>query len=135
MTVLQYLADLWSRVADASANTVAWFSSVGNAVASAVGDVLYQIFRGVIDFFWLIGYFVDSLLSVVLGLSRLPICLYNFLATYISALDFSTDYSGIWSSPVLSFVTAIPYWSTLMYGIGVAFIFFILLYFLKTIRR
>jgi len=51
-----YLTEFWNAITAETADTVAWFQSLGNAVGGAVGSVVLAIFHPLMDIIFLLYY-------------------------------------------------------------------------------
>ena len=117
-----YFSEFWDAVSDVGSTTAAWFQGVGNAVAGAVGSLIYPILHFINDFFVFFGYIAEILKEFVLILVQPFSFFYNFLTHFISA-SFAdpTMQTFSWDSGVLALFNSIPLWSSLVAVLAACF--------------
>jgi len=131
--VWTYLSQFWDSVANATVTsgeyTVAWFQSLGNAVAGAIGSVFDSIFHVAIDAFIIIGYIINILFIFFKGLIRPIDYFFNYLLSGMSALFAPLSYTPAesWSIPtnIIEIFNAIPFWSTFTYSLTAVILFLV----------
>jgi len=117
MFIFDYLSQFWNQISDASANTVAWFQSVGNAVAGALGYIILTPLQAVVDFGLALSWIFSNLINIIVNfLSPLKFLAVFFSQFLNSILSISNDpQTGfVFDSNALAIITGIiPLWSVL----------------------
>jgi len=133
-----YLGEFWNAITGVGDYTIAWFQSVGNAVAGAVGNLFEFVNHSLSDVFVFGGWFF-SVLGNLIGKLWLPInYIFNFFKSFAEKA-FSTPVNpDIWNfnDEIKSVFENIPYWNTITLVLGVCILIIfsvaILRQFLKT---
>lgn len=114
-----YLSEFWNAITEVGGTTVAWFQSVGNAVAGAIGNLFYTALHYVNDTWVFLGW-IFSIISQLVSLFLLPLTfVFNFLKGFVAnvfAPPVSFSYS--WSTEILGVFNHIPYWTEIGVVLG-----------------
>lgn len=120
-----YLGEYWNSIQEVGSTTVAWFQSLGNAVAGAIGNLFEFALRFVND----LRVLIEWILSIMLALIKfflLPIIYaFNFLKSFTLAVfqpavvpaGFENIGTSTWS-----IIVSMPYYSEIAGAIGIAFL-------------
>lgn len=84
--MIGYLSEFWSAVTSATADTAEWFQSLGNAVAGALGNLLFYPLQVIVDFGLAIAYLFSRLFDIIAYLMAPFIYFFGFLIAAINAL-------------------------------------------------
>lgn len=121
-----YLSEFWDAVTQVTITagnyTVAWFESVGNAVAGAIGNLFEFINHSLSDIFIFGGWFF-SVLSGLFTRLWLPVnYIFSFFSAFIDKAFETPETQNIWSfgTSTLAVFSAIPYWSSITLVLGVS---------------
>lgn len=123
----QYLSQFWDAITEVGTYTIAWFQSVGNAVAGAIGGMFNWLIHYVNDFFIFLGW-TFSIIKELVKTFTLPISyIFNFLKAFTTSAFSSPqtpDASYTFSSGILGVFQSLPYWNviTAVLGIGILII-------------
>lgn len=135
-----YLSEFWDSIFQVTLNaweyTTAWFENIGNAVAGAVGNLLYSTLHYLNDTWVFLGW-VFSLISNLISLFLLPLnYVIQFLRGFLVSV-FSTPetFSYNWGEDILAVFNAIPYWSTMSIALGVCIFIFVIFFVLRAFSR
>lgn len=131
--IWSYLAQFWNSVTSVVVTggeyTVAWFQSLGNAVAGAIGSVFDSIFHLGSDFFMLIGYFINIVFLFVKSLIVPIDYFFNYLWSGVTAIfqpmTHVSDLPVNISSSVIDVFDALPFWSYFGWALGAIIMFFV----------
>jgi len=123
--MIGYLSEFWDSITQvvvaAGTYTTAWFESVGNAVAGAVGNMLLPFLQYFVDTYLGVAWIMDNLGSLI-GSFLLPIkYIYIYLSAYFSTIV-NVEAQNLWTqdTQILTFVKTIPYFNTIgitIYGL------------------
>lgn len=120
-----YLGEFWNAVAevvvDANTYTIAWFQSLGNAVAGAIGSLFEDLIHHIYDVFYIAQYLLDNLADLF-SIIFIPLTwIFNFVRGFFNSAFATPPEAGIswvFSDSILNFYNSIPYWNYLMFGVG-----------------
>jgi len=133
-----YLQEFWNAITGVGDYTIAWFQSVGNAVAGALGNLFEFVNHSLSDVFIFGGWFF-SILGNLLGKLWLPInFIFNFFTAFIDKAFSTPVVENLWnfSAEIMTVFEKIPHWNTLTLVLGscilIIFSIAILKQFLKT---
>jgi hypothetical protein len=127
--IWDYLATFWDRIVGVGEYTVAFFQSIGNAVAGAVGSFFDATVHLIADIGTLFSWLFSQLKTIFLGLLT-PFNYVFVLLKNIILRAFTTSPSAVvteFSNPVLEIFQAIPLWSvvgTILGGMILLFLAF-----------
>jgi len=108
--IFGYLSQFWNSVTSATTDTVAWFQSVGNAVAGALGNLVLIPFRGLFEVILALGWTIVQIVHLV-GVIFSPIV---FLGIYLYKVSVSFFFTPVTTNlftldtSVMTFITAFP---------------------------
>ena len=134
-----YLSQFWDAVAEVviggTTYTIAWFESIGNAVAGAIGGLFDDLIHHIYDVFLISYWFVDNLGGLFNSIFAPIFWVFSFSKGFITSatsslldLGLSLPEFEIYNENVSSFFSAIPYFSQLMAGGGALIgLFFVIL--------
>jgi hypothetical protein len=124
-----YLSEFWDSIVQVGDTTVAWFQSVGNAVAGAVGSLFETTLHYLNDTWVFLGW-IFSAIGQLITLFLLPLnFVFQFLkGLIVSAFSSPTDYQYSWSSASMQLFEKIPLWNTIA-PVLIACVFVIALFF------
>lgn len=124
----EYLAQFWDAITEVGTYTIAWFQSVGNAVAGAIGGMFNWLIHYVNDFFIFLGW-TFSIIKELVKTFTLPISyIFNFLKAFtISAFSSpqTPDASYTFSSGILGVFQSLPYWNVITAVLGISILIII----------
>jgi hypothetical protein len=115
---------------------VEWFQSIGNAVAGAIGVLLYSTLHYLNDTWVFLGW-IFSTIGQVIAIFVLP---FNFAIQFIrgvitTVFDAPPASSITWDPNVLAVFSAIPYWSTISIVLGACLSVLALVFILKQFTK
>lgn len=134
-----YLAEFWDEITEVGGYTVAWFQSLGNAVAGAIGGLFEDLTHHFYDIFYIIQWFLDNL-GDMLSIAFVPlIWVFNFVRGFFVSAGMSLEELGIEvpeslslvSPTVLSALETIPYFNLLLTAIAGVFGLMVLIFIVK----
>lgn len=133
MSFFGYLSEFWNGVASATADTVAWFQSLGNAVAGAMGHLLIALIQPIVDFILVFAYFLTLIKAVFLGVASMGFWVYNFALYFMNGIT-SYSVTNYWDVGSLYFLNSIPFWGLVGLGLEVMLMFKALQLIYKTVN-
>lgn len=133
-----YLSEFWNEITQVGDYTVAWFQSVGNAVAGAIGGLFEDLTHHFYDIFYIAQWFLDNL-GQMISVAFTPLTwIFNFVRGFFVSASMSLEELGIEvpeidlvSSNVLSALETIPYFTLLLTAIGGVFGLMIIVFIVK----
>jgi len=135
-----YLSEFWNAIVSVGDYSVAWFQSVGNAVAGAIGGLFEDLTHHFYDIFYIIRWFLSNLGDMFVIAFTPLIWVFNFIRGFFVSATSSLEELGILipemtilSPNVLAFFDAFPYFSLLLSGIAGALGLLVLLFIVKKI--
>jgi len=135
MSIITYIQNLWSGLTSATADTVEWFQQIGNAVASAIGNVLYTFFRPILDFLMVIGALMNVLTKLFLVILAPFNWIFQFAASFYNNLSITTPVDNPLDDTFYVILEQIPFFPTLIYILLLGFFLMLLRYVLKTFQQ
>lgn len=136
--MIPYLSQFWDSITSATADSVEWFQSLGNAVAGAMGNILLYPLQVMVDFGLAIVYFVSQVWSLI-SIFFAPFWFVVAWATaVVNAATQTYQTSPLFSevtADVSNFFNSLPYWSALTSVIAAGIWFAVFYSTLKAIRR
>lgn len=137
-----YLSEFWDAVAEvvveSGTYTIAWFESLGNAVAGAIGALFEDLIHHIYDIFYIGQYLVDQL-QILFGIIFTPLTwIFNFVkgffdSAFASAVE--SEISFTWSADVLAVFNLVPHWNILMFAISAGISILVLAYILRRLSQ
>jgi len=120
-----YLSEFWNaitqEVVEAGVYTIAWFESIGNAVAGAIGSLFEDLIHHIYDVFYVLQYLLDNLQSLF-NIVLTPLTwIFNFVrGFFISAFveDIPPEITWTFPDEIVGVFNSIPYWEVFTFGIG-----------------
>jgi len=133
-----YLSEFWDAITGVGDYTIAWFQSVGNAVAGAIGGLFEDLTHHFYDIFYIAQWFLDNL-GEMLGVAFTPLTwIFNFVKGFFVSASMSLEELGIElpeidlvSSNVLSALETIPYFNLLLTAIAGVFGLMVIVFIVK----
>jgi len=129
-----YLGEFWNAITEVGDYTIAWFQSVGNAVAGAIGSLFEDLIHHIYDFFYIAQYLLDNLGDLFAIIFTPLTWIFNFVkGFFVSAFATPPDPEIEWIFPdnVIAFFNSIPYWNYLMFAIGSGIAILLLVFIFK----
>lgn len=135
-----YLSEFWDAITGVGDYSIAWFQSVGNAVAGAIGGLFEDLTHHFYDIFYVAQWFLDNLGNMFIIAFTPLTWIFNFVRGFFISATSSLEELGIeipeitlLSENVGNFFNAFPYFSLLLTGIAGALGLFILVFIVKKI--
>lgn len=132
-----YLQQFWSNITDATANTVAWFQSVGNAVAGAIGGIfdatIHLLGDGGRVFAWLFGELKTIFVALLSPFNYVFVLLKNVIQSGFGSI--TNEIEPAWSTGVLGIFDAIPNWTIFGTVLGGMVLLFVGISLIRSIGR
>jgi len=116
-----YLSEFWNAITEVGDYSVAWFQSVGNAVAGAIGGLFENLLHHLYDVFFIFQWILDNLSDVFVSIFSPLKWIFSFLKgfwTSAMADPIAPPYVYEYSEGILEFFETIPYWNYLLLSIG-----------------
>lgn len=135
-----YLSEFWNAVTNVTINaweySTAWFQAVGNAVAGAIGNLLYSTLHYLNDS-WVFFGWIFSVISSIISLFLMPLTfIFQFLrGILISVFASPSPFSYNWDSEIIAIFQALPYWTTLSQVLGICISIFVIFFVLRAFTR
>ncbi len=135
-----YLSEFWNAITEVGDYSVAWFQSVGNAVAGAIGGMFEDLTHHFYDIFYTVEWFLDNL-AEILSVAFLPLTwIFNFVKGFFVSATSSLEDLGIeieevdlMSENLENFLELIPYFDLILSGVAGILGIFIILFIVKKI--
>ena len=90
-----YLSEFWDAITEVGGYTIAWFQSVGNAVAGAIGSIFEDLTHHFYDIFYVVQWFLDNL-GDMLSNAFIPLTwIFNFVKGFFVSATMSVEELGI----------------------------------------
>ena len=123
-----YLSEFWNAITEVGGYTVAWFQSVGNAVAGAIGAIFEDLTHHFYDIFYIVLWFLDNL-GEMLSNAFIPLTwIFNFVKGFFVSATMTLEELGIelpemdlMSDNVLAVFEIVPYFNILLTAIAGVF--------------
>jgi hypothetical protein len=133
-----YLTEFWSAVQQVGDYPVAWFQSVGNAVAGAIGGIFEDLTHHFYDIFYICEWFLSNLGTMLNNAFTPLIWIFNFVRGFFVSATMTREQLGI-SIPqftlltdnVRAFFEIVPYFNLLLTAIAGCFGILIVLYIVR----
>jgi hypothetical protein len=133
-----YLGEFWNSITEVVVNsstyTIAWFQSIGNAVAGAVGALFEDLIHHIYDLFYIAQYLVDNL-GTLFGVIFTPLTwVFNFVrGFFVSAFGtpVAPEITWTFSTDIIAVFQKFPYWNVLTYSIGAGLGILVLVFIFK----
>lgn len=134
-----YLSEFWNSITDVvvggATYTIAFFESIGNAVAGAVGSLFDDLIHHIYDVFLFFSWLLDNLKNLFSIIFTPLYWIFSFSKGFITSSTSSLSELGIaltefelYTESVAGFFDAIPYFSQLLAGGGALIgLFFVIL--------
>jgi len=137
-----YLAEFWNAITQVGDYTVAWFQSVGNAVAGAIGGLFEDLTHHLYDIFYFIRWFFDNLGDVFSSAFTPLTWIFNFVKGFFTSAVMSLEDLGI-EIPEMTLISenteavleAVPYLNLLLTAIAGVFGLMLLIFIIKRASR
>jgi hypothetical protein len=133
-----YLGQFWDAIQEVGAYPVAFFQSVGNAVAGAIGGVFEWLVHYLNDAFIFFGWIFGILKEVISAFVSPLSYIFNFLKAFTTSAFSSPQTPALtysFNAETMSVFQAIPYWNVIISVIGVAILVICGIAVLKVILR
>jgi len=137
-----YLSEFWNAITQVGDYTVAWFQSVGNAVAGAIGGLFEDLTHHFYDIFYIAQWFLDNL-GEMLATAFTPLTwIFNFVkGFFVSAtmsleeLEIEVPEINLISDNVKAVFEIVPYMNLLLTAIAGVFGLMIVIFIVKRASR
>jgi hypothetical protein len=132
-----YLQQFWQNITDATANTVAWFQSVGNAVAGAIGGIFDATIHLIADLGLIFAWLFGELKTIFVALLSPFNYVFTLLKTAIQSAftPAINELEPVWSASVLDIFNSIPNWSIFGTVLGGMILLFVGISLIRAIGR
>ena len=135
-----YLSEFWDAITSVGDYSVAWFQSVGNAVAGAIGGLFADLTHHFYDIFYIIRWFLSNLGDMFIIAFTPLMWIFNFIRGFFVSATSTMEELGIvvpeidlMSGYVSIFFDSFPYFSLLLSGVAGALSLYILIFIAKKI--
>jgi len=136
--MIGFLNEFWSAITSATEGTVEWFQSLGNAVAGALGNLLFYPLQAVIDFGLAIAYLMNQLLSLISYLISPFLYFFTFLGAVLNYM-FQPATASVSLPPlttsIITVLNIIPYFGYFLAAITAALWIKVILSTLHTLKH
>jgi len=136
-----YLGEFWNAITAVGDYTVAWFESVGNAVAGAIGGLFEDLIHHIYDVFYFFNWLLDNLGEMMIVAFSPLTWVYNYISGFLSSATSSLEDLGItvqefdlYTENVESFLNAIPYFNFIVNAVAGCLGIFFLVYIVKQFK-
>jgi len=137
-----YLLEFWNAITGVGEYTIAWFQSVGNAVAGAIGGLFEDLTHHFYDIFYLVRWFFDNLAEVFSSAFTPLTWIFNFVkGFFVSAtmsleeLEIEIPEMTLVSENVETVLENVPYLNLLLTAIAGVFGLMIIIFIVKRVSR
>lgn len=112
--MIGFLDEFWNSITSATEGTVEWFQSLGNAVAGALGNLLFYPLRAIVDFGLAIAYLFSQLYQIILYILAPFLFFINYLeGLFVAWLTPQTLAAPVlFNAEIIAVIKAIPMVST-----------------------
>ena len=137
-----YLSEFWNAITEVIEYPVAWFQSVGNAVAGAIGGLFEDLTHHFYDIFYIGQWFLENLGEMFEAAFTPLIWIFNFVRGFFVSASMTKEQLGI-EIPEFTLLTdnvkavfeAIPYFNLLLTAIAGGFGILIIIFIVKRASR
>jgi len=137
-----YLGEFWNAITQVGDYTIAWFQSVGNAVAGAVGSLFEDLIHHFYDIFYTIWWLLDALQDLFVIIFRPLTWVFNFgrgffYTAFKTPAELGLDIGevGHFGGNVIAVFNAIPYVNYIFAGVGGALAILFLAFMIKRLSQ
>jgi len=135
-----YLSEFWNAITEVGDYTVAWFQSVGNAVAGAIGGLFEDLTHHFYDIFYIVQWFLENL-GNMLSVAFTPlIWIFNFIKGFFVSATSSLEDLGLeieemdlMTDNLQTFFDSVPYFDLIMTGVAGILGIFVIMFIVKKI--
>lgn len=118
---IPYLSQFWEAITSATEGTIEWFESVGNAVAGALGNLLFYPLQAIFDILLAVAYLFTLLWNFLIFLFKpilfLSVFLVNAFLGIFQPVEPEDIFDGVDFSAAIAFFEALPFWSLFVFTI------------------
>lgn len=133
-----YLSEFWDSVVEVGGYSVAWFQSLGNAVAGAIGGIFEDLTHHFYDIFYIAQWFLSNLGEILLTAFTPLTWIFNFVKGFFVSATMTLEQLGI-ETPAFLLLTdnvkavleAVPYLNLLLTAIAGCFGIMIIIFIVK----
>lgn len=137
-----YLSEFWGAITEQGGYTVAWFQSLGNSVAGAIGGIFEDLTHHFYDIFYITQWFLDNL-GEILSDAFIPLTwIFNFVkGFFVSAtmtladLEIEIPSMTLVNENVKTVLENIPYLNLLLTAIAGIFGLTVIFFIIKRVSR
>lgn len=112
---IPYLSQFWDAIAAATEGTIEWFESVGNAVAGALGNLLFYPLQAIFDILLAVAYLFNLLWHFLVFLFKPILFLGAFIVNAFLGIFQPVEpediFGGVDFTAAIAFFEALPFWS------------------------
>lgn len=133
-----YLSEFWNAIIEVGDYTIAWFQSIGNAVAGAIGGLFEDLTHHFYDVFYIVRWFFANLGTMFSTAFTPLIWIFNFVKGFFVSALMTTEELGIeiptmnlLSDNVEAVFQAVPYFNVLLTAIAGVFGLMIIIFIVK----
>lgn len=133
-----YLSEFWDSVVEVGGYSVAWFQSLGNAVAGAIGGIFEDLTHHFYDIFYIAQWFLSNLGEILLTVFTPLTWIFNFVKGFFVSATMTLEQLGI-ETPEFTLLTdnvkavfeVVPYLNLLLTAISGCFGIMIIIFIVK----
>lgn len=137
-----YLSEFWNAITEVIDYPVAWFQSVGNAVAGAIGGLFEDLTHHIYDIFYIARWFFYNL-GTMLSTTFTPlIWVFNFVKGFFVSATMTAEELGIeiptmnlLSDNVKAVFQVVPYFNVLLTAIAGIFGIMVVVFIVKRVSQ
>lgn len=133
-----YLSEFWNAITEVIDYPVAWFQSVGNAVAGAIGGLFEDLTHHFYDIFYIVRWFFANLGEMISTAFTPLTWVFNFVKGFFVSATMTAEELGIeiptmnlLSDNVKAFFEVVPYFNVLITAIAGVFGLMIIVFIVK----
>jgi len=133
-----YLGEFWNAITEVIEYPVAWFQSVGNAVAGAIGGLFEDLTHHFYDIFYIAEWFFANLGDMLSSAFTPLIWIFNFVKGFFISATMTAEELGI-EIPTMNLLgdnvkavfQVVPYFNVLLTAIAGVFGLMIIIFIVK----
>lgn len=134
-----YLSEFWNAITQVGDYTVAFFESIGNAVAGAIGGLFSNLIHHIYDVFYFATWFFESLIDLITTIFTPLTWIFNFLKGFkigVTSTPITETIDWVVSQDILDvFSDVMPYWNYFLWSIGAGFGILVIFFILKRLNQ
>lgn len=133
-----YLTEFWEAITQVGDYTIAFFESIGNAVAGAIGGLFEDLTHHIYDVFYLLRWFFENLGTMISNAFSPLTWIFNFVKGFFVSATMTAEELGIeiptftlLTDNVKAFFQVIPYFNLILTAISGALGILVLIFIVK----